>query len=74
LSLARACGHRARYQELRWRSILTAVGLVEQVRPCFLCSHCHHGQFPFGAELDVERDLSPSVRRMLAVVGRSHFP
>jgi hypothetical protein len=74
-SLACACGHRARYQELRCRSILTAVGPVEMVRPYNSCSHCHHGQFPFGGELDVEsKDLFPGVRRMLAVVGCFHFP
>ncbi len=72
LSVACSCGHRARYQELRCRSILTAVGSVELVRPYYLCSHCHQGQFPFDAELDVEnKDLSPGVRRMLAVVGQA---
>ena len=31
---------------------------------------CGNGQFPFDAELDVEsQDLSPGVRRMLALVG-----
>ena len=70
-ALACACGHRARYRELRCRQILTAVGKVELVRPYYLCSHCHQGQFPFDAELDVEnQDLSPGVRRMLAVVGQ----
>jgi len=45
---------------------------VELVRPYYLCSHCHQGQFPFAAELDVEnQDLSPGVRRMLAVVGQA---
>ncbi len=72
LSVACSCGHRARYQELRCRSILTAVGSVELVRPYYLCSHCHQGQFPFDAELDVEnKDLSPGVLRMLAVVGQA---
>ncbi len=72
LTAACSCGHRARYRELRCRSILTAVGKVELVRPYYLCSHCHQGQFPFDAELDVEnKDLSPGVRRMLAVVGQA---
>jgi hypothetical protein len=35
-----------------------------------LCSHCHVGQFPADVELDIQRtELSPGVRRMLAVVG-----
>ncbi len=65
-----SCGHLAPYLELRSRCILTVVGEVELVRPYYLCSHCHRGQFPLDAQLDVEhRDLSPGVRRMLSVVG-----
>jgi len=72
LEVACSCGHTARYRELRCRRILTAVGEVELVRPYYLCPHCHQGQFPFDAELDVEdKDLSPGVRRMLAVVGQA---
>lgn len=72
LDVACSCGHSARYRELRCRQILTAVGEVELVRPYYLCPHCHQGQFPFDAELDVEnKDLSPGVRRMLAVVGQA---
>ncbi len=64
------CGEKARYLELRSRSILTVLGKVELMRPYYLCPHCHNGQFPTDADLDVEsRDLSPGVRRMLAVVG-----
>jgi hypothetical protein len=64
------CGRRARYRELRTRPLLTIVGEVELRRPYFLCRSCHQGQFPTDAELDVEhRDLSPGVRRMLALVG-----
>jgi hypothetical protein len=65
-----SCGHSAPYRELRSRPILTVVGEVELVRPYYLCSHCHRGQFPLDAQLDVEnQDLSPGVRRMLSVVG-----
>lgn len=72
LDVACSCGHSARYRELRCRRILTAVGEVELMRPYYLCPHCHQGQFPFDAELDVEnKDLSPGVRRMLAVVGQA---
>lgn len=64
------CGGRARYRELRTRNILTVLGEVEISRPYFLCADCHNGQFPFDAELDaVKTDLSPGVRRMLALVG-----
>ena len=65
------CGQRARYRELRSKSLLTAVGRVQLRRPYYLCSHCGKGQFPLDQQLDVEdNQLSPGVRRMLAVVGR----
>jgi hypothetical protein len=68
------CGQQAQYRELRSRRLLTMVGPVELRRPYYLCAHCHHGQFPVDAQLDVEkRDLSPGVRRMLALVG-AHAP
>jgi hypothetical protein len=69
-AIACSCGHTAAYVELRSKSILTAVGPVTMTRPYYLCPHCHQGQFPVDAELDVEqKELSPGVRRMLAVVG-----
>jgi hypothetical protein len=65
-----SCGHNARYREIRSRHVLTAVGTVEFLRPWYLCTHCHNGQFPDDVNLDVEKtDLSPGVRRMLALVG-----
>ncbi len=64
------CGHTALYRGLRAKTILTVLGAVEVVRPYFLCPHCHHGQFPADVDLDLENtELSPGVRRMLAVVG-----
>ena len=43
---------------------------VELLRAWFLCPHCHNGQFPADVALDIEKlDLSPGVRRMLALVG-----
>jgi hypothetical protein len=64
------CGQRAHYHELRTRSVLTAVGKAELSRPYYLCPYCHHGQFPVDAQLNVEnKELSPGVRRMLALVG-----
>jgi hypothetical protein len=65
-----ACGQTAVYRELRSKTILTAVGGVELLRPYYLCDHCHQGQFPADVELDVENtEFSPGVRRMQAVVG-----
>ncbi len=64
------CGHRAQYRELRPRRILTVVGAAELLRPWYLCPQCHNGQSPVDVALDVEKtDLSPGVRRMLALVG-----
>jgi hypothetical protein len=64
------CGHKARYREMRARRVLTAVGEVELLRAWYLCPHCHNGQCPADAALDIEKtDLSPGVRRMLALVG-----
>jgi hypothetical protein len=69
-TVACPCGQTAQYLELRSKPILTVVGTVELLRPYYLCSHCHQGQFPVDAALDVESsELSPGVRRMLAVVG-----
>ena len=66
-----ACGHRARYRELRSKTVLTAVGEVEVSRPYYLCPNCHHGQFPADVELDIQNtEFSPGVRRMQAVVGQ----
>jgi hypothetical protein len=66
-----ACGHQARYQELRSRPVLTVVGWARMNRPWYLCDHCHHGQFPADAVLDVkDTDFSPGVRRMQAMVGQ----
>ena len=64
------CGQKARYREMRSRQVLTVLGAVEFTRPWYLCPHCHNGQFPADAALDIEKtELSPGVRRMLALVG-----
>jgi hypothetical protein len=66
-----ACGHSARYREQRSKPILTVVGTVEVSRPYYLCSHCHTGQFPADAELDIaNHEFSPGVRRIQATVGQ----
>ncbi len=47
------------------------MGQVEVSRPYYLCTHCHRGQFPADAELDIENtEFSPAVRRMHALVGQ----
>jgi hypothetical protein len=64
------CGEHAQYQELRSKPVLTVVGPARILRPYYLCSRCHQGQFPADVELDVkDTEVSPGVRRMLAVVG-----
>jgi hypothetical protein len=69
--VACSCGHSAHYRELRSKPVLTVVGLVNVSRPYYLCRHCHAGQFPADVELDIEnREFSPGVRRMQAIVGQ----
>src|SRR5467141_1446085 len=70
-TLACPCGQQAHYREQRSKPVLTAVGLVEVLRPYYLCVHCGVGQFPADVELDIENtEFSPGVRRMQAVVGQ----
>ncbi len=70
-SLPCACGSQARYKEQRSKPVLTIVGLVTVIRPYYLCSRCHVGQFPTDSELDiVNTEFSPGVRRMQALVGQ----
>ena len=65
------CGQQAHYRELRPKKILSIVGEVTVERPYYLCPHCHEGQFPADAELDIENtEFSPGVRRMHALVGQ----
>jgi len=65
-----ACGYHAQYQGLRSKPILTVLGLAQVSRSYYLCARCHQGQFPADVELDIaDTELSPGVRRMLAVVG-----
>ena len=65
------CGQQAHYRELRSKSVLTALGAAEVLRPYYLCPHCHQGQFPADVELDIEdTEFSPGVRRMHALLGQ----
>src|SRR6202008_2904606 len=53
------------------KPVLTVVGLVEVLRPYYLCAHCGVGQLPADVELDIENtEFSPGVRRMQAMVGQ----
>jgi Uncharacterised protein family (UPF0236) len=65
------CGHHAQYQALRSKPLLTVLGRARVLRPYYLCSRCHTGQFPVDVELDIDHtEFSPGVRRMLAAVGQ----
>lgn len=64
------CGQQAHYRELRSKTFLSVLGQIEVSRPYYLCKHCSSGQFPVDRDLDIEdKELSPGVRRMQAVVG-----
>jgi hypothetical protein len=55
------CGQKARYREMRWRKVLTVVGEIGFQRAWYLCPHCHHGQFPADAALDIgKQDCRPA--------------
>jgi hypothetical protein len=65
------CGQQAHYRERRSKPVLSVVGLVEVLRPYYLCEHCGVGQFPVDVELDIENtEFSPGVRRMQGIVGQ----
>jgi hypothetical protein len=65
-----ACGHTAKYEGMRSRLVLTAVGWARIDQPYYLCPACDGGQFPADEQLDIDKtDFSPGVRRMLAAVG-----
>jgi hypothetical protein len=65
-----SCGRSAQYLGLRGKTVLTVVGEASCLRPYYFCGHCHQGWFPVDVDLDIENtELSPGVRRMLAVVG-----
>lgn len=64
------CGHPARYHQMRPKQLVTVLGRVDIERAYYVCPHCHQGQSPRDMELDVVgTELSPGVRRMMAVVG-----
>jgi len=68
-SAACPCNQQTHYRELRAKRVLTAMGSVQVSPPYYLCPSCHAGQFPADRKLDMENtELSPGVRRMLAMV------
>jgi len=70
LTVPCACGHTARFKELRTKTFLSVVGAVEVRRPYYLCSHCFKGQHPVDGELGIAGlESSPGVRRMEAMLG-----
>lgn len=69
-TLACGCGQQAQFHEMRPKRLLTVLGPITIQRPYYVCPHCHQGQSPRDAELDVKStEYSPGVRRMMAVVG-----
>jgi hypothetical protein len=70
LTVPCACGHTARFKEMRDKSFLSVVGTVEVRRPYYHCSHCSKGQHPVDGELGIDGlESSPGVRRMEAMLG-----
>jgi hypothetical protein len=70
LTVPCACGHTARFKEMRAKSFFSVVGTVEVRRPYYLCSHCSKGQHPADGELGIAGlESSPGVRRMEAMLG-----
>ena len=68
--VACSCGSEAHYHDERSKQLLTAVGPVEYERSYYVCPRCQQGQSPRDRELDVEgTQYSPSLRRMMAVLG-----
>jgi hypothetical protein len=64
------CGGQAHYVDLRTKQVLSMLGPSPAERPYYLCPSCHRGQFPVDRELDIQdTELSPGVRRMMALVG-----
>ncbi len=69
-SLPCCCGGKARFKDIRSKSILTVLGRAEMLRAYYWCARCREGQFAADAALDMEEtEFSPGVRRMLALVG-----
>src|ERR1700688_1599400 len=65
-----ACGGQARYKDMRRKPILTVLGPVHMLRAYYWCARCRRGQFPADAARDIQGvELSPGVRRMIALVG-----
>jgi len=65
-----SCGGKARYKDMRRKPILSVLGPAGMFRAYYWCAHCRRGQFPADAAGDIQDvELSPGVRRMIALVG-----
>jgi hypothetical protein len=65
-----SCGGKARYKDTRVKPILTVLGPAKMLRAYYWCPRCRQGQFPADNARDIQdTELSPGVRRMLALVG-----
>lgn len=64
------CGQGARFHDTRPRQLLTVLGPVQFQRSYYVCPDCHRGHTPRDRELDIQdTEVSPGVRRMMAVTG-----
>jgi hypothetical protein len=69
-SVSCSCGGKARYKDMRRKPILTVLGPAHMLRAYYWCARCRRGQFPTDAARDIQGvELSPGVRRMIALVG-----
>jgi len=69
-SVSCSCGGKARYKDMRRKPILTVLGPSQMLRAYYWCARCRRGQFPADAARDIQGvELSPGVRRMIALVG-----
>ena len=67
-----SCAAPARYVERRTKSFTSALGVLTLERAYYTCESCHAGFFPRDQVLGlVGSSLTPSVTRMIAVVGAS---
>jgi nucleotide-binding universal stress UspA family protein len=65
-----SCGSRMRCEGPRPKRLVSLLGAVSLRRPYYHCRHCGRGLAPLDRELDIAgTQYSPSVRRLLAVVG-----
>ena len=68
--IACTCGHQADYQFRRKAKTLTVFGWVEYRRAYYLCSQCHHGQYPLDQRFGLQPgQVSAGLAPLLALAG-----